>query len=558
MSLSSTTSRISYTGNGAVSTYSYTFKVFSQSDLLVTVRNTSGVETTLTIATDYTVTGVGDTGGGTIVLVNASQAWLTAGKLTTGYVLTIRRVPSLVQTTDIRNQGDFYPESHEDTFDQLVMIDQKQQDEIDRSMKLPETVSSADFDPTLPSGIAGSADKVPVTNATGDGWAAASAWIDSADISTAAASAAAAAASETAAAASAVAADASADAALVSETAAAASAASAAAQLASAFFRDVVYITSADSPRTITSADNGKLFNINSSGGAISFTLPTIASTTLPFNVSFKLTTAGNTVTINRASTDTIEGATSATLSTAGQGLDLIADADGSPDNWSAIATPGTVLPIANGGTNASTKSAAFDSLSPMTTGGDLIYGGASGTGTRLANGSAGQVLVSAGGTAAPTWSAPPTSASVGARYATNAGASISNSGGPYIINFEDLKWDTDSAVTTGASWKFTAPANKGGKYLVSANILFDSASWTAGNFAAIYVYKNGSPIAGSESDAQSSVTFYNNLKVTDVVDLAASDYIDVRIQHNRTAGAAALYSAADTLCYISIIRIGT
>jgi len=290
MSLSSTTSRISYTGNGAVSTYSYTFKVFSQSDLLVTVRDTSDVETTLTIATDYTVTGVGDTGGGSVFLVNASQAWLTAGKLTTGYVLTIRRVPSLTQTTDIRNQGDFFPESHEDTFDQIVMQNQKQQDEIDRSMKLPETVSSADFDPTLPAGIAGLLDKVPITNSTGDGWADAADWIDASAVSGAAASAAAAAASAAASAASAVLSDASADAALVSETAAAASAASAAAQLASAFFRDVVYITSADSPRTITSADNGKLFNINSSGGAISFTLPTIASTTLPFNVSFKLT----------------------------------------------------------------------------------------------------------------------------------------------------------------------------------------------------------------------------------------------------------------------------
>lgn len=63
-------------------------------------------------------------------------------------------------------------------------------------------------------------------------------------------------------------------------------------------------------------------------------------------------------------------------------------------------------LPLANGGTAATTKAAAFDSLSPMTTGADLIYGGASGTGTRLANGSAGQFLKSAGGTSAPTWAA--------------------------------------------------------------------------------------------------------------------------------------------------------
>lgn len=79
------------------------------------------------------------------------------------------------------------------------------------------------------------------------------------------------------------------------------------------------------------------------------------------------------------------------------------------------IATVGTVtagtwsadtIALNKGGTGQTTKAAAFDALSPMTTGGDLIYGGASGTGTRLANGTAGHVLTSAGGTSAPTWSA--------------------------------------------------------------------------------------------------------------------------------------------------------
>lgn len=48
----------------------------------------------------------------------------------------------------------------------------------------------------------------------------------------------------------------------------------------------------------------------------------------------------------------------------------------------------------------------------PMTTGGDLIYGGASGVETRLANGTAGQFLKSNGTTLAPTWGSPVTSVS--------------------------------------------------------------------------------------------------------------------------------------------------
>lgn len=42
--------------------------------------------------------------------------------------------------------------------------------------------------------------------------------------------------------------------------------------------------------------------------------------------------------------------------------------------------------------------------VNPMTTGGDIIYGGSSGTPTRLPNGTAAQYLASAGGTAAPAW----------------------------------------------------------------------------------------------------------------------------------------------------------
>lgn len=61
-------------------------------------------------------------------------------------------------------------------------------------------------------------------------------------------------------------------------------------------------------------------------------------------------------------------------------------------------------LPIAQGGTSASTKSTAFDALSPMTTQGDLIVGGTSGTATRLGIGGANTVLH--GDASTPTYSA--------------------------------------------------------------------------------------------------------------------------------------------------------
>jgi len=97
----------------------------------VTTRTTVGVETTLTLTTDYTVTGVGETAGGTIVLV--------AGNLASGIALTIRRVRPFTQTTDIRNQGEFYAETHENEFDHEVMLVQQLKDSVDRCFKLKET-----------------------------------------------------------------------------------------------------------------------------------------------------------------------------------------------------------------------------------------------------------------------------------------------------------------------------------------------------------------------------------------------------------------------------------
>lgn len=122
-------------------------------------------------------------------------------------------------------------------------------------------------------------------------------------------------------------------------------------------------------------------------------------------------------------------------------------------------------LPIANGGTGQATKAAGFDALSPMTTGGDLIYGGASGTGTRLANGSSGQFLRSNGTTLAPSW-ATPGSVAVNAQTAsytlliTDSTVTFDASGGsrnatlPTAVGFSGLTFTIkkiDSTVNTVA-----------------------------------------------------------------------------------------------------------
>ncbi len=161
MSISSTTNKVNYTGNGSTDTYTYPFKIFSETDLIVTEKLIStGAETPLVLNTDYTVTDVGETSGGTIVL--------DAGNLPSTKKIYIRRKLTLVQSADIRNLGVYYASSHEDVFDKLIMMLQQIQFLCDQSIKLPETITSG-FNTTLPNDVA-TANRSLVINEDGDGF----------------------------------------------------------------------------------------------------------------------------------------------------------------------------------------------------------------------------------------------------------------------------------------------------------------------------------------------------------------------------------------------------
>jgi hypothetical protein len=151
MSVSTTTVRNRYTGNGATSSYSFTFRIEEESDLLVTVRHpTTYAETTLTLTTDYTVSGEGEDAGGSITLVNSSQAWLTSGALTSGYIIVLRRNFDITNEASFKNQGAYYPERLDAAFDRATRISQQQQDQLTRALKAPETDDTSGLDLSLP------------------------------------------------------------------------------------------------------------------------------------------------------------------------------------------------------------------------------------------------------------------------------------------------------------------------------------------------------------------------------------------------------------------------
>lgn len=149
-----------------------------------------------------------------------------------------------------------------------------------------------------------------------------------------------------------------------------------------------------------------------SAGGSIALTLATVNSTPGTFGSG----TAIPVFTVNGKGLITSITTTAVTASAGSlSGTTLNATVvNSSLTSVGTIATGvwnGTAIAIANGGTGQTSQTSAFNALSPMTTLGDIIYGGASGTGTRLAGNitAVKQFLTQTGtGTvsAAPAWAA--------------------------------------------------------------------------------------------------------------------------------------------------------
>jgi hypothetical protein len=137
MTVSTTLSRADFPCNGVTTSFPFSFPVNAASDLTVTLTDADGNETLLNQNSDYSVTLAGTSGGS----VTTVQAYATG-------MVTVKRIVDLTQPTSIRNQGAFFPEIHENVFDRLTMIDQQQQEQLDRSLKFRNAPSASMTIPT--------------------------------------------------------------------------------------------------------------------------------------------------------------------------------------------------------------------------------------------------------------------------------------------------------------------------------------------------------------------------------------------------------------------------
>ena len=134
-----------YSGNGSTTVFAYAFKALDQAHLVVTSTVTAtGVETVQELTTHYTVSGVGDDGGGNVTMGSAPAV---------GVTLTITRAVPQTQTTDLVNRGAVQPVALETAVDRGVQMVQDFQEEMTRVLTLPVSTNTSTISATLPAPV---------------------------------------------------------------------------------------------------------------------------------------------------------------------------------------------------------------------------------------------------------------------------------------------------------------------------------------------------------------------------------------------------------------------
>lgn len=137
-----------FNGDGTTVVFPYDFKVLSAAELQVIARAADGTD--LVLSTGYSVSGVGDAGGGNVTFVVAPVA---------GSMVILQGVTPIQQPTTYTETGRFPAASHEAALDQRTRENQELKRESDRAAKSPV-------------GVAGPVFPAPGADGTFLGWAA--------------------------------------------------------------------------------------------------------------------------------------------------------------------------------------------------------------------------------------------------------------------------------------------------------------------------------------------------------------------------------------------------
>lgn len=188
-----------------------------------------------------------------------------------------------------------------------------------------------------------------------------------------------------------------------------------------------------------------------------------------------------------------------------------------------------------------------------FTTKGDLAVASAADTAGRLGVGTNGYALIAdSSETLGIKWAALGFAGTAASAKVSSAKALAS--GSTVIVDFDTAIFDPGSDITTGASWKYTAPET--GYYFVQAMATLESSTaWGVNEYFRLDVYKNGTIVANLAIHyMQAAATYLVSINGSAVVSLSATDYIDIRATQN--SGSAINIGSDGQQSYVSIARM--
>lgn len=156
MSVSSTARKQTFAGG--TSTLTFTFRALTSTPTDIKVKKTlisTGVDSSLTYTTDYTVAVSADGVGG-VVTVSPS--------ISTLYNLTVYRETTNKQESDYDDYNQFPANTLETDLDRRTLVDQEQSEDLDRTIKLPITNTLTGL--TLPNPVDGKTLKWSISSGT--------------------------------------------------------------------------------------------------------------------------------------------------------------------------------------------------------------------------------------------------------------------------------------------------------------------------------------------------------------------------------------------------------
>lgn len=147
MTVSTTSTVITYAGNGSTTVFTFPFIGVIAADLIVTVTTSAGVSTVLG-STEYSVL-INSVPVGGLWGIGGSVTYPLLGSALASGTISIARAVPYIQTVSISNQGSFYPQTIEQALDKLEL--QIQQLVTDYTYTLKTPTSDVTSPNTLPS-----------------------------------------------------------------------------------------------------------------------------------------------------------------------------------------------------------------------------------------------------------------------------------------------------------------------------------------------------------------------------------------------------------------------